>query len=185
MNERSVSGDRMIPAPGDVWEGDGSARGFTRDVAVEDGHRSGLTHYVMILRKRKWLIVSTTAIALLIGLVATLLAEPVYTARATFEVQREAPRVLDVNSVEADNKRRRTVLPDPVRPDQEPCVCSRDRPPPEARQQSGVRGRQRRPVRRQDRLCRHAAGTPAGIRGGNEQGAGGDRRGTVRGFFPH
>lgn len=103
MNERSVSGDRMIPAPGDVWEGDGSARGFSRDVAVEDGHRSGLTHYVMILRKRKWLIVSTTAIALLIGLVATLLAEPVYTARATFEVQREAPRVLDVNSVEADN----------------------------------------------------------------------------------
>lgn len=56
-----------------------------------------------VLVKHYLLIVGFAIVAVAIALVVTLLTEPSYVARVTFEVQRSAPRVLDVNGVEAES----------------------------------------------------------------------------------
>lgn len=49
-----------------------------------------LTHILSVLRRRKWLIAAVAGAALLVGLIFTLLATPLYTAVATIEIQRES-----------------------------------------------------------------------------------------------
>ncbi len=90
------------PTPGDVWY-DGTPAGDQHDHGMNDGFdhgsRAGLQTYIGVVLKRRWLILGITVGAVLAALVATLLADPVYIARATFQAQREAPRVIDAQSV--------------------------------------------------------------------------------------
>lgn len=48
-----------------------------------------LTQYLSIARRRKWLIVGFVVVALLIGLLVTMLSTPRYTASASLEIKRE------------------------------------------------------------------------------------------------
>lgn len=55
-----------------------------------------------IALRRIWVIIGTIAAALALGLIATLLATPLYTASAQIEIAREGNRVLDIQSVERE-----------------------------------------------------------------------------------
>lgn len=61
-----------------------------------------LRQYWRIAVRRKWVIAGTIAASLLIGLIATLLMTPVYTATATIEISRERDNIVDIGSVEAE-----------------------------------------------------------------------------------
>jgi capsular exopolysaccharide synthesis family protein len=63
---------------------------------------SFVKHYLDLLRRRKWLILGTMAIVLLLGLIATLLMTPKYTANTTLEIQRENFRIKGVEGVEPE-----------------------------------------------------------------------------------
>lgn len=100
---RSLTNDTR-PGPIDDLQ---SRRGTMRPAAeVEqwDGGSISLQRYVATLTKHRLLILGTTIAAALLALIVTMLTEPRYVARTTFEVQREAPRVLDVNSAESDSR---------------------------------------------------------------------------------
>jgi capsular exopolysaccharide synthesis family protein len=90
------------PAPGDVWQDDSAAAAGPRPwQAVNAGGTggsgvgNGLQNFIAVVLKRRWLILGVTLAALLIALLVTLLMPPAYIARATFQVQREAPHVVD------------------------------------------------------------------------------------------
>ncbi len=53
-----------------------------------------------VFRRRKWLIIACMAIAITVGIIATLLATPRYTASATIEIQRESRNFTMVKGAE-------------------------------------------------------------------------------------
>jgi polysaccharide biosynthesis transport protein len=55
-----------------------------------------------IAKRRKWLLVGSITVALILGLIGTLLMTPLYTAAATLEIQRENNRIVDVRGVEPE-----------------------------------------------------------------------------------
>ena len=59
-----------------------------------------VTQYLRIAFRWRWLILGAIAIALLLGLVATLLTTPLYTATTRIEINREANRVVNVDDVQ-------------------------------------------------------------------------------------
>ena len=66
-----------------------------------------LRQYLSIARRRKWIIIGAIAGALLLGLIATLLMTPMYTASATLEIQRETRNFTRVEG--AENNQRESV----------------------------------------------------------------------------
>jgi capsular exopolysaccharide synthesis family protein len=56
-----------------------------------------------ILKRRKWLLLGSLAVAAIIGLVGTLLMTPQYTASATLEIQRETNRIVEVRGVQQES----------------------------------------------------------------------------------
>ena len=62
--------------------------------AGDQGNTIDLTAYWRILMKRRWLILSVIIAALLGGIAATLLTQPLFTSQATLQIDREAARVL-------------------------------------------------------------------------------------------
>ncbi|WP_353467651.1 GumC family protein [Sphingomonas faeni] len=63
-----------------------------------------LTQVLSIVRRRKWIVIGTTVGAILIGLLATLLMTPQYTAEATLEIQRETGSFVKVEgAAQKDN----------------------------------------------------------------------------------
>lgn len=67
------------------------------DFALDTPDSSLLTHILSVLRRRKWLIAGIVGAALLVGLIFTLLATPLYTAVSTIEIQRERNGIVDVD----------------------------------------------------------------------------------------
>lgn len=63
-----------------------------------------LTQALSILRRRKWFIVGVIGIALLLGLGATLLATPLYTAASTLEIRRDAGNFINVEGAEPEQQ---------------------------------------------------------------------------------
>lgn len=61
-----------------------------------------LMQIIGVLRNRKWLLLGMIAGALLLGLIATLLATPQYTATSTLEIQRESRNFTNVAGAESD-----------------------------------------------------------------------------------
>jgi len=59
-----------------------------------------LTRIWRILIKRRWLLLGVVVAALLAGLILTLLATPLYTARTTLEIQRESRNFTNVEGVD-------------------------------------------------------------------------------------
>ncbi|AOH83797.1 hypothetical protein AWL63_07255 [Sphingomonas panacis] len=102
MTERTTS---IEPAPGDVWQDDGArgaaARPWQSIGGVGAGASNGLQNFIAVVLKRRWLILGITLAALVIALLFTVFSPPVYIARATFQVQREAPRVVDTQGANA------------------------------------------------------------------------------------
>lgn len=65
-----------------------------------DSERLDLSRYWAVLYRRRWLIAAIVGGALLCGIVYTLMQTPMYRARATVQVSREAPRVMTSQDVE-------------------------------------------------------------------------------------
>jgi len=60
----------------------------------------GLLRYWQIVARWRWLIAGTTAVAMVFGVIVTLLMSPIYRATTTIEIDREAPKVVDNGSVQ-------------------------------------------------------------------------------------
>ena len=63
-----------------------------------------IQQYWQIAVRRRWLILGITAVALILGAIATLLMTPQYTATATIEIQRNEAKVTDFEGVDRDNQ---------------------------------------------------------------------------------
>lgn len=63
---------------------------------------SVIVQYLRIARRWRWVIVGATVACVLLGLVATLLMTPKYTATATVEIARESNKVADIQGVERE-----------------------------------------------------------------------------------
>ncbi|QYO62601.1 GumC family protein [Leptolyngbya sp. 7M] len=66
------------------------------------GNDSILQHYLRIALRWKWIIVGATLGAIILGLIATLLMTPQYTASSTIEISRESDQVTNFQGVERD-----------------------------------------------------------------------------------
>jgi polysaccharide biosynthesis transport protein len=67
---------------------------------TEDG--SLLRHYLLVVRRRKWLILGSTLLVALAGLIFTLMITPQYTAETTVEIQRDTYKITGVEGVEPE-----------------------------------------------------------------------------------
>jgi capsular exopolysaccharide synthesis family protein len=67
--------------------------------ADDDDLRTRLLHCRRVASERRWLIVLVTVSLLAIGLTATLLQTPLYTASTRIQIDRQAARILDTGSV--------------------------------------------------------------------------------------
>lgn len=56
-----------------------------------------------IAKRRKWLLLGSLVVALILGFVATLLMTPQYTASATLEIQRETNRIVEVRGAQQES----------------------------------------------------------------------------------
>lgn len=63
---------------------------------------SVLQQYLRILKRWRWVIVGSVVVCTLVGLIATLLMTPRYTAESTIEISREADQVASFQGVERD-----------------------------------------------------------------------------------
>ncbi|HKR24329.1 MAG TPA: Wzz/FepE/Etk N-terminal domain-containing protein, partial [Allosphingosinicella sp.] len=89
----------LLAAPG------AASAGTDSDLAPAVGEPLPLlTQALSILRRRKWFIVGVLAIALLLGLGATLLATPLYTASSTLEIRRDAGNFINVEGAEPEQQ---------------------------------------------------------------------------------
>lgn len=61
-----------------------------------------LRQYWRIAVRRKWIIAGVISTALVLGLIATLLMTPLYTATATIEISRQRENIVNIEDVEAD-----------------------------------------------------------------------------------
>ncbi|MEK9213186.1 GumC family protein [Sphingomonas sp. 2378] len=61
-----------------------------------------IRRYLRILNRRKWVIAGTTFACVILGLVATLLITPKYTAKTTLEISRESNNIAPVQGVERE-----------------------------------------------------------------------------------
>ena len=83
----------------------GSVKGVHRGEGESTGPKTPLlTQIVSIIRRRKWIVIGSVVAAVLIGLLATLLMTPQYTAEATLEIQRETGSFVKVEgAAQKDN----------------------------------------------------------------------------------
>jgi len=83
-----------------------SSASLPGETAMPDraGHESMpiLKQYIAIIRRRKWIILGSVVAALAAALVITMLMTPLYTARATVEIQREGANIVNVRQVESE-----------------------------------------------------------------------------------
>ena len=58
-----------------------------------------ISHYWRVIKRRKWTVIGSIAIALVLGLVLSMLSTRQYTATSTVEIQRENAKILNVEGV--------------------------------------------------------------------------------------
>lgn len=76
--------------------------GGTMGSGGHNGEVPVLTRYFRVAYRWKWLILGSVVAALIVGLVATLLMTPLYTATSTIEISREANKVVQIEGVEPE-----------------------------------------------------------------------------------
>ena len=82
-----------------------------------------IQQYLRIALRWKYVIIGVTITCLVLGIVATLLMTPKYTATATVEIARDSNQVTNFQGVERDTTADRPgVLPDPIRSSPVPCL---------------------------------------------------------------
>lgn len=87
----------LIQPGGLKFEADGFSNG--------ESHRTPLIReYLAIIARRRWVIFGITALALLVGLVVTLLMTPQYTASARIEISRQQQRITNVEGIEETDR---------------------------------------------------------------------------------
>lgn len=73
------------------------------ETVIRDADRapelSLISHYWRIIKRRKWTVIGSIAIALTLGLVLSMLATRQYTATSTVEIQRDNAKILNVEGV--------------------------------------------------------------------------------------
>jgi capsular exopolysaccharide synthesis family protein len=67
---------------------------------LEEPGGINVLHYLNILLKWKWVIAGTVALAVLVGVIATLLTQPMYRASAVIQINREAIKILNSDAVQ-------------------------------------------------------------------------------------
>ncbi|WP_419807689.1 GumC family protein [Sphingomonas sp.] len=83
---------------------DGVATGatFVASRAIENASPPLIQQYLRIALRWKYVIIGVTVTCIVLGLVATLLMTPKYTATATVEIARESSQITNIQSVERD-----------------------------------------------------------------------------------
>lgn len=85
--------------------GDDRAAQIRSEAALAEG--AGAMPIVLrllrIAKRRKWLLLGSVVVAIVLGLVVTLLMTPQYTATATLEIQRETNRIVEVRGVQQES----------------------------------------------------------------------------------
>jgi polysaccharide biosynthesis transport protein len=76
--------------------------GTVESAISQDVRERWILQYLRIANRRKWLILAIAAGFVALGLVATLLATPLYTATSTLEIQREDYNIVQVDGVEPE-----------------------------------------------------------------------------------
>jgi polysaccharide biosynthesis transport protein len=61
-----------------------------------------IQHYIQIAVRRRWLILGIASVAILLGVIITLLMTPQYTAKSTIEIQRNTAQVTEFEGVERE-----------------------------------------------------------------------------------
>jgi capsular exopolysaccharide synthesis family protein len=74
----------------------------TRQDLDMEGEQSVFTRYLHVLLRRKWFVVGAVAVAVIVGLMITLMTTPVYTASTRLEINRVGAQVVDVRDVEPE-----------------------------------------------------------------------------------
>jgi polysaccharide biosynthesis transport protein len=62
-----------------------------------------LMRYLAIVLRRRWILLGSVVLAVALGLIATLLMTPKYTATATIEIARDGQRVVDIKGVDSES----------------------------------------------------------------------------------
>lgn len=88
----------LVPALGSYAVADYPADRWT-DTRT-DGERPFLARALVVAKRRKWIILGSIFLALMAGLIVTLMMTPKYTAYLTLEIQRESANITDVEGVE-------------------------------------------------------------------------------------
>ncbi len=79
--------------------------GYQSDYAADPRGTPLIREYLAIVARRKWVILAIVALALLAGLVATMLATPQFTASSRIEISRQEQRITNLEGVEAGDRR--------------------------------------------------------------------------------
>src|SRR6516165_2521302 len=106
LNFDAEGGSARLPST--TAYGPGSVSRELREAGFPDasyGSEAPTSHYRRLLfwclglaLKYRWLILTICAIALVIGFIATFTATPIYRATVTIEIDRQAPKVVKIDS---------------------------------------------------------------------------------------
>ena len=86
----------MTVKPDDLAAGDESGSDYRRLFFM----------YLGLALKYRWLILSISCVALMIGFIVTFVATPVYRATAVIQINREAPKVVMIQDATEERSRR-------------------------------------------------------------------------------
>ena len=81
----------------------GMAPGYGAPPQEEHNFVHDLLRYFWILVRHRWIVGGVVVFFLCVGLLVTFLSTPVYRASTTIQIERQAARIVDVESVQADS----------------------------------------------------------------------------------
>jgi succinoglycan biosynthesis transport protein ExoP len=95
MNDLAMTSQAGASAGNGEWAGWAPANGESETPLI--------TQYVRVLLRWKWVILGSVLAAFLLGLIATLMMTPLYTATSSIEISRETDRIVKSEGVERES----------------------------------------------------------------------------------
>jgi len=83
-------------------DGEQNVLALLGDGRAVDPEVPALTHYLRMVVRRKWIIIGSVLVVVMLGLLFTVLATPQYTARTRIEIARAADRIVQVDDVQRE-----------------------------------------------------------------------------------